>query len=1116
MPVQMVCDSTSLVSAALRDSLSSSSTNPSPGSGIGGTSSMSAAPSSATGDGGHRSSGTSLFGASSSRPNSEFLEPDDDCFDLGNKLTSVVKYNQLTPVRYEEVPGRANEVDNLKSKYIVLNTTATTSNTLNGFSNSVGGAGKVNGSATNTSGVLMNGGSSAGITTKSANDSLSNGTSTGSSYSNQLNAKDQLPVPKRTLFQREEVQLGWKATGHRWNVGAGMINVGNTCYLNSTLQALFHVPAIANWLLSDSAHREKCNENGGQGSCIICAMAKTLIASQENQHSAIKPHLVYTKLQMVCKHLVLGRQEDAHEFLRYLVEAMEKSYLSRSKNSKDLDQYSKETTPLNQILGGYLRSEVKCLSCQHISTTFQHFEDLLLDIRKVNSIDEALHSYFAKERLEENQYKCEACKKRVAATKQFYLERAPFVLCIQLKRFSMLGGKINKHVELRARLDLTPYIRVGTSTGRQTYKLVSMVTHLGNTQHCGHYTAIGTTETGNYYVFDDTCVRSISVQNVTSTNAYIIFYELESVQNGAKSNATSTATLSSFGNATGSSASKIGSSGGTVGNTAGRVPANPSPLRTVGSGVNPLLPNKLEPRSNFIGPVLPQQQAQEKTKKLVNGVTSHPFLGDDRDQAMNSTRLSPPSSTTSTLSSPSPVKSNSNSLNSPVGGKLGRNPASHSPSVAKDKFGITTSSSGNSSYKSSPTSFTTPSALPSMPQICNNSSVIKSTGWNRGDSSPVGFSSSPSKNPSQLGACTSSSYTNTNINNVHKNMTNGNKTVASLVPYEDDDDDDPEDELMKRHNSGRNPHADQQPNENIDRTHPRAQLNPTNKKQLSPPLDEDSSCSPKSPPVIKTKTGLWKVSDNRPQVGNSAGTSSAGSSAHTSKSTTPSTSGGSSPANYGMSNGHTSSGGGGGGPLASGYQANSRPTNGYNNNNYNNGYNNRNRNDDVTAHLQSYSHQGFGAQVRTWNNQQTYMDQELALDRREDRKRQLADDRDTEMDRGRVKKNKLHCNNNSGGSSMNLFQSYQNQYNNGMGSGGGGGINGRNPNHNRKWTDYNGGNKYYNKGHNFQKRNNKNYGNHARNHNGFRHNRQHRNNYQNNNRFNNNHHYQNDSSTPHW
>lgn len=269
------------------------------------------------------------------------------------------------------------------------------------------------------------------------------------------------------------------------------------------------------------------NIAGIQGGCIICAMAKTLISSQQPGGQAIKPYLVYTKLRLVCKHLVFGQQEDAHEFLRYLMEAMEKAYLSRIPRSSQLDQYSKETTPINQILGGYLKTSVRCLACGHESVTFQHFEDLLLDIRKANTLEEALDLYFARERLEDMGYKCEACKKKVSATKQFSLERAPISLCIQLKRFSIVGNKLNKHIAIRQHLNLSKYSSRKNAHETLQYRLVSMVTHLGASQHCGHYTAIGLTESGSYYQFDDSFVRQISVQNVLNTNAYIIFYELD-------------------------------------------------------------------------------------------------------------------------------------------------------------------------------------------------------------------------------------------------------------------------------------------------------------------------------------------------------------------------------------------------------------------------------------------------------------------------------------------------------------------------------------------------------------------------------------------------------------
>lgn len=1086
MPVQMVCDSTSLVSAALRDTLTSSSTSLSSSSGIGGASSVSTA-SFATSDNGPRTS--SLFGAGSTANSSGFLEPEEEFDRIENDLTIAIKRNQLRPIRYEEVPNYTNELDSIKSKYTVLKPTAS-SNGING-SNSIGGAGMTNGSTTNTSGLLMNGGSNSTMTTKAATaDSISNGPCGGGSSSNQqnggtsTNGKDQLPTPKRVLFARENIKLGWKASGRKWTVGAGMINVGNTCYLNSTLQALFHVPAIANWLISDTTHRERCDDNG-QGSCIICAMAKTLLASQSSNQGAIKPYLVYSKLRLVCKHLVPGRQEDAHEFLRYLVEAMEKSYLSRIKNSKDLDQYSKETTPLNQILGGYLRSEVKCLSCQHISTTFQHFEDLLLDIRKANSIEEALSVYFARERLEEMQYKCEACKKRVAATKQFYLERAPFALCIQLKRFSMLGGKINKHVELRGRLDLTPYAKSATSNVKLTYKLVSMVTHLGNTQHCGHYTAIGGTENGTYYVFDDSSVRPISIQNVTSTNAYIIFYELESVQNGVKTNVSSTATLASCATATGSSSGKIGSSSGTGAGASG-ASANSSPLRIPGSsgnsGHNPLFPSKLENRPGFIGPVLPQQ-TPEKTKKLVNGLTSHQFTEDEGEPMITSTssRLSPISSTTSSLSSPSPVKqSGSGSLSSPSGSKLVKTPLSQSPSSMKNKFGmiitstnvpngIGNTSSSNGSFKSSSTSSqsSASSLLPSMPKLCNSPAAAKSTtseadkfsGAMSGEVASTSTSSSAAKGAGFHGCSPSSSSSHFGNN---KNIANGhNSKAVSLVPYDADDDDDDDDDTTgdpsKRHSRGRT-----QNNDGSDEDGERLHSHGPGNKKLSTPAEEDLSSSPKSPPVIKTTAGLWKVSDNRQQTSSS-------SSANSSKSASPATSGNSSPASYGLPNGSTS------GPLASGYETNSRRSNGYNNNG-----NNPNRSGDVVGYFRKYSHCGYGGPASSWDGQQSNMEREVANEKREERKRQLEDDRETEMDRGRMKKMKPYFNQrDSNGPQQNAFQAQQNYQ----------------MNNNRKWMNngngFGCGNKYMGRGgggNRFQNRNPHYYqnGDHPRNHTGFR------------------------------
>ncbi|XP_033321302.2 ubiquitin specific peptidase 36 [Megalopta genalis] len=470
-----------------------------------------------------------------------------------------------------------------------------------------------------------------------------------------------LPEPTTTLYSSKKVTLGWKGT---FPVGAGMYNVGNTCYLNSTLQALFHVPALVNWLLSDTHHTSKCEQNDAGGECLTCAVAKTLQFSHQKSGCAIKPFYIYNKLKLICRTMVPGQQEDAHEFLRYLLEGMEKAYLARHKASK-LDSYSKETTPINQIFGGYIRTEVKCLQCRHVSTTFQHFQDLLVDIRKASTLDEALSSYFSREQLDNNDYKCEACKRRVPATKQFSLERPPKVLCVQLKRFSVLGGKISKHIGFKQAIDMGPYLwrEPGEPVQPLTYKLTSIVTHMGPSVNCGHYTAVAKVSTGHYYSFDDSCVRPISLSNVLSTNAYIMIFEMEQLtqsqvqnQQTVKLNGTLTVnnTLSSPGSPMNRTISPKASTSGLItlnGSMNGTLTIkecseNSETSSQVSVNKNSDAQFSTQKVTNFIGPQLPQK-LQDKTQprlimhikngKILNENSLVPYDGSSEEEDANFT-----------------------------------------------------------------------------------------------------------------------------------------------------------------------------------------------------------------------------------------------------------------------------------------------------------------------------------------------------------------------------------------------------------------------------------------------------------------------------------------------
>ena len=67
---------------------------------------------------------------------------------------------------------------------------------------------------------------------------------------------DDIPKPKRELFDSNKLVLEWKSN-HR--VGAGLCNLGNTCFLNSVLQCLLYTPPLYNYVTSLD-HRQICEK----------------------------------------------------------------------------------------------------------------------------------------------------------------------------------------------------------------------------------------------------------------------------------------------------------------------------------------------------------------------------------------------------------------------------------------------------------------------------------------------------------------------------------------------------------------------------------------------------------------------------------------------------------------------------------------------------------------------------------------------------------------------------------------------------------------------------------------------------------------------------------------
>uniref|UniRef100_A0A671RZJ9 Ubiquitin carboxyl-terminal hydrolase n=1 Tax=Sinocyclocheilus anshuiensis TaxID=1608454 RepID=A0A671RZJ9_9TELE len=330
-----------------------------------------------------------------------------------------------------------------------------------------------------------------------------------------IGQSDGIPAPQKMLFPGNKLSMKWERV---YRVGAGLHNLGNTCFLNSTVQCLTYTPPLANYLLSKE-HSRSCHQSGF---CMICVMQNHIIQAFANTGNAIKPVSFIRDLKKIARHFRFGSQEDAHEFLRYTIDAMQKACLN---GYPKLDRQTQATTLVHQIFGGYLRSRVKCSICKSVSDTYDPILDIALEIRQAVNIVRALELFVKPDVLcGENAYMCAKCKKKVPATKRFTVHRTSNVLTLSLKRFANFsGGKITKDVGYPEFLNIRPYMSQNTGDPVM-YGLYAVLVHSGYSCHAGHYYCYVKASNGQWYQMNDSMVHSSNLKVVLNQQAYVLFY----------------------------------------------------------------------------------------------------------------------------------------------------------------------------------------------------------------------------------------------------------------------------------------------------------------------------------------------------------------------------------------------------------------------------------------------------------------------------------------------------------------------------------------------------------------------------------------------------------------
>uniref|UniRef100_A0A0D3H1D6 ubiquitinyl hydrolase 1 n=1 Tax=Oryza barthii TaxID=65489 RepID=A0A0D3H1D6_9ORYZ len=303
----------------------------------------------------------------------------------------------------------------------------------------------------------------------------------------------------------------------------GLHNLGNSCYANAVLQCLMFTRPLTSYLLG-GLHSKNCSKKEW---CFMCEFEK-LVGEGRQGKIALSPTGILSHLPDIGSSFGPGKQEDAHEFLRYAIDAMQSVCMKEARKS-GTHRLHEETTLMQLIFGGYLRSKIRCTRCDATSEQHERILDLTVEIDgDISSLEGALERFTSTEVLDgDNKYKCSRCKSHERAKKKLTISEAPNVLTIALKRYqSGKFGKINKAIRFPETLNLQRYMSPKADDTSPVYSLYAVVVHhdIMNAAFSGHYVCYVKDTHGKWYKTDDSQVKPVSLENVMSKCAYMLLY----------------------------------------------------------------------------------------------------------------------------------------------------------------------------------------------------------------------------------------------------------------------------------------------------------------------------------------------------------------------------------------------------------------------------------------------------------------------------------------------------------------------------------------------------------------------------------------------------------------
>lgn len=316
-----------------------------------------------------------------------------------------------------------------------------------------------------------------------------------------------------------------------WVSGAraplGLDNHAVTCYMNSAIQAIAHIPAMS-YYLQDILKGKYKEIKSNSVSYELATLYQRMIDGSSRK-SSLYPSKLIRRLPDINALMSEWQQEDSHEYFMSLIGRLQEDSVPKGKKLN--------SSMIHDIFGGQIKQQVTCKTCGHISITHQDFYDLSVSFsgkqkkeHKKFTLEGSLREFFAPELIKVDTerklgYQCEKCKNVTSAIKISQIDESPEYLIIHVKRFKFQGSsshKLKEPLQYPMDLDVGKYSVTGQDI---RYRLMTVIVHEGRTASSGHYIALCRQPNNTLVEYDDETTRKVSERYfLKQESAYIFVY----------------------------------------------------------------------------------------------------------------------------------------------------------------------------------------------------------------------------------------------------------------------------------------------------------------------------------------------------------------------------------------------------------------------------------------------------------------------------------------------------------------------------------------------------------------------------------------------------------------